>query len=222
MIYPSRYLMNLLWVAKLFMSLIAKFLHASLPFLASKPKSNSAWVKYTHTCAYTYAYTYLTQSLQHLRMCTKRHTLTHLPSDQHLCPPVHKSIFHEGRIQKCLVRQVWLLQRPKPTQRQTDILLFQYARASPLGDFHLSLTDRKRLGKALFTEERKSPKHLKCVPSSVHKNPKWHLLSVKLKSVKVWNIYELTAPKFEDIHPRKACIPKLFWARWLSKNPGNR
>lgn len=42
MIYPSRYLMNLLWVAKLFMSLIAKFLHASLPFLASEPKSNSA------------------------------------------------------------------------------------------------------------------------------------------------------------------------------------
>lgn len=32
MIYPSRYLMNLLWVAKLFMNLIAKFLHASLPF----------------------------------------------------------------------------------------------------------------------------------------------------------------------------------------------
>lgn len=32
MIHPSRDLMNLLWLAKLFMSLIAKFLHASLPF----------------------------------------------------------------------------------------------------------------------------------------------------------------------------------------------
>lgn len=41
MIYPSHYLMNLLWVAKLFMSLIAKFLHASLPFLASETKSNT-------------------------------------------------------------------------------------------------------------------------------------------------------------------------------------
>lgn len=71
MIYPSRYLMNLLWVAKLFMSLIAKFLHASLPFLASEPKSNSARQKHTHTRAYPYAYTYLTQSHENL------HTRTH-------------------------------------------------------------------------------------------------------------------------------------------------
>lgn len=73
MIYPSRYLMNLLWVAKLFMSLIAKFLHASLPFLASEPKSNSARRKHTHTRAYSYAYTYLTQSRKNLH--TRAHTL---------------------------------------------------------------------------------------------------------------------------------------------------
>lgn len=48
MIYPSHYLMNLLWVAKLFMSLITKFLHASIPSLASGPKSNSAR-RNTHT-----------------------------------------------------------------------------------------------------------------------------------------------------------------------------
>ena len=81
MIYPSRYLMNLLWVAKLFMSLIAKFLHASLPFLASEPKSNSAR-RNTHTSAYPYAYTYLTQSRwnlhaqdTHTRACAHTHML---------------------------------------------------------------------------------------------------------------------------------------------------
>lgn len=52
MIYPSHYLMNLLWVAKLFMSLITKFLHASIPWLASGPKSNSARQN-TRTRAYT-------------------------------------------------------------------------------------------------------------------------------------------------------------------------
>lgn len=57
MIYPSRYLMNLLWVAKLFMSLIAKFLHASLPFLASEPKSNSAWWN-THIHVHTRTHTH--------------------------------------------------------------------------------------------------------------------------------------------------------------------
>ena len=75
MIYPSRYLMNLLWVAKLFMSLIAKFLHASLPFLASEPKSNSALAKYTHTRAYPYAYTYLAQS--HWKFTHNTHTDAH-------------------------------------------------------------------------------------------------------------------------------------------------
>lgn len=66
MIYPSRYLMNLLWVAKLFMSLIAKFLHASLSFLASEPKSNSAW-RNTHIHVHIgLKYTYLTQSHQNL------------------------------------------------------------------------------------------------------------------------------------------------------------
>lgn len=79
MIYPSRYLMNLLWVAKLFMSLIAKFLHASLPFLASEPKSNSAR-RNTHTSAYPYAYTYLTQSRWNLhtqRAHARIHTRLH-------------------------------------------------------------------------------------------------------------------------------------------------
>lgn len=68
MIYPSRFLMNLLWVAKLFMSLIAKFLHASLPLLASEPKSNSARRNthiytrtrmHNYTCAYTVTRTHL-------------------------------------------------------------------------------------------------------------------------------------------------------------------
>lgn len=82
MIYPSRYLMNLLWVAKLFMSLIAKFLHASLPFLASEPKSNSAWQN-THTC------TYLTQSHWNLHVCTHAHTQTHT----HTCACTMISIY---------------------------------------------------------------------------------------------------------------------------------
>lgn len=63
MIYPSRYLMNLLRVAKLFMSLIAKFFHASLPLLASETKSNTAPAKHTGTCAQPSAHTYSAQSL---------------------------------------------------------------------------------------------------------------------------------------------------------------
>lgn len=51
MIYPSRFLMNLLRVAKLFMSLIAKFLHASLPLLASETKSNTTTAKHTRSFA---------------------------------------------------------------------------------------------------------------------------------------------------------------------------
>lgn len=149
MIYPSRYLMNLLWVAKLFMSLIAKFLHASLPFLASEPKSNSAR-RDTHTRAYPYAYTYLTQS--HCNLHTQIHTCLH--DDQHLCPPVHKSIFHEekarsvqcGRFDSCVdlrpdELRSYYLSMPGPL---------------PLGDFHLFLTDKRGLGAALFTVESKS------------------------------------------------------------------
>lgn len=75
--------MNLLWVAKLFMSLIAKFFQASLLFLASEPKSNSAWAEYTHTCACPYEYTYLTQSHQKLQKHKMEYTnpLTHFHND---------------------------------------------------------------------------------------------------------------------------------------------
>lgn len=74
MIYPSHYLMNLLRVAKLFMSLITKFLHASIPSLASGSKSNSAGQN-THARAHT-PFFFPPNPGNYTQRCTHRHAYT--------------------------------------------------------------------------------------------------------------------------------------------------
>lgn len=102
--------MNLLWVAKLFMSLVTKFLHASIPSLASGPKSNSAW-RNTHARAYTPFFS-PPNPANYSQRCTHRHSYTHWAIS--ICVSQFTNPYLIGRKgEKCLVQQVWLLWGPK-------------------------------------------------------------------------------------------------------------
>lgn len=111
MIYPSHYLMNLLWVAKLFMSLITKFLHASIPSLASGPKSNSAR-RNTHGRAYAPFFSPAKPSKLYTEVHTQ--TLVHTRWEISICVSQYTNPYLIGRKgKKCLVKQVCLLWGPK-------------------------------------------------------------------------------------------------------------
>lgn len=173
--------MNLLWVAKLFMSLIAKFLHASLPFLASEPKSNSAR-RNTHTRAYPYAYTYLTQSRWNLHT-QRAHTHTHMLARWLAFVPACTQI-HISWGEKAEVFSAAGLALVKTKDQHGDELRSHYlSMPGPiLWVISISLQEMEEDWELLCLLKKASLQIIrKCAPSSVYKHTKWHLALCEIK-----------------------------------------
>lgn len=93
----------------------------------------------------------------------------------------------------------------RTAKRWAEIPLSWHVRASPLGDFHLSLRDRRELGSALFTEESKSQKHESVFFLLFTKTLNSNSHSVKLKPITVEYLWA-AASKFQYIYCHKVCI----------------
>lgn len=194
------------------------------PFLASDPRSNSAWWN-THTArAYPYAYTYLTQSHQNSYTRTHAHTrhtyrlarwLEFVPA----CTQIHISWGKNAEVFDAA--GLALVKNHRPAQRWAEILLSYPYRASHLADFHLSSRDSGWLRNRFVYGRKRVWKTLESVLSHLcMKTLNGTLHSVKLKSLTVWHSYKAVASKVGCIHSHK--VLQKVWLMLLSKNPGTK
>lgn len=165
----------------------------------------------------THTYTYIperihilnTKSLEftHVRTHTHTHTFAQWLAFMSACTQIHISW---GVRHKCLVRQVWLLWRPKTgTEMSRDPIVLACQGLSS-GWFPSLLKKKKWTWSCIVCWRQQVSETLESMRLHLYtKTLNGTSHSVKLKSVTVWNIYEPAALKLGYIHCHKACIPKF-------------